>query len=358
MYSSGGITHSTLRPADYTYSPPSIQDKTFEKARTGSCCMEQPDEAKLKIVAVPHGDFVKYRVLEDAMWRDTHNDYREQRSAYLEEQLSVNACTTAKSDQEKLRVLSSSVQKFCDGINHRPCRAVSESHEHLFYKIVTPSDVGKLNRLVIPKQHAECYFPLDPSHRKRGLLLCFRDHIATGKLWWFRYSYWSSSQSYVLTKGWIRFVKEKKLQAGDIISFERGMYDEFYINCRRRPTRVLERAAQETTFTTSFTHCATNNGTNLQTLFRDNDCPDPSVRPKPPEAGASELFWRSYKETRDSSAEKHDLSWSTEARPWEGQSFVRVADPLNSVSEMRLFGVDLRFQAPCSAPKIDPEQAI
>ncbi|CAI0387870.1 unnamed protein product [Linum tenue] len=27
--------------------------------------------------------------------------------------------------------------------------------EHMFDKVVTPSDVGKLNRLVIPKQHAE-----------------------------------------------------------------------------------------------------------------------------------------------------------------------------------------------------------
>ena len=36
--------------------------------------------------------------------------------------------------------------------------------EHMFEKVVTPSDVGKLNRLVIPKQHAERYFPaLDAS---------------------------------------------------------------------------------------------------------------------------------------------------------------------------------------------------
>ncbi|GJM93488.1 hypothetical protein PR202_ga10048 [Eleusine coracana subsp. coracana] len=34
------------------------------------------------------------------------------------------------------------------------------AREHLFDKSVTPSDVGKLNRLVIPKQHAEKHFPL------------------------------------------------------------------------------------------------------------------------------------------------------------------------------------------------------
>ncbi|XP_024537394.1 B3 domain-containing transcription factor NGA1, partial [Selaginella moellendorffii] len=109
------------------------------------------------------------------------------------------------------------------------------AHEHLFYKVVTPSDVGKLNRLVIPKQHAERWFPLDPCLRKKGRLLSFQD-VVSRELWWFRYSYWSSSQSYVLTKGWIRFVKDKDLQAGDIISFERGARHELYINCRKRPT--------------------------------------------------------------------------------------------------------------------------
>uniref|UniRef100_A0A0E0KUB9 TF-B3 domain-containing protein n=1 Tax=Oryza punctata TaxID=4537 RepID=A0A0E0KUB9_ORYPU len=79
--------------------------------------------------------------------------------------------------------------------------------EHMFDKVVTPSDVGKLNRLVIPKQHAEKYFPLDAAANEKGLLLSFEDR--TGKLWRFRYSYWNSSQSYVMTKGWSRFVKEK-----------------------------------------------------------------------------------------------------------------------------------------------------
>ncbi|CAK7326145.1 unnamed protein product [Dovyalis caffra] len=47
--------------------------------------------------------------------------------------------------------------------------------EHMFDKVVTPSDVGKLNRLVIPKQHAEKYFPLDSSSNEKGLLLNFED---------------------------------------------------------------------------------------------------------------------------------------------------------------------------------------
>ncbi|KDP25176.1 hypothetical protein JCGZ_20332 [Jatropha curcas] len=109
--------------------------------------------------------------------------------------------------------------------------------EHMFDKVVTPSDVGKLNRLVIPKQHAEKYFPLDSSTNEKGLLLNFEDR--TRKAWRFRYSYWNSSQSYVMTKGWSRFVKDKKLDAGDIVSFQRGMgdsgKDRLYIDWRRRP---------------------------------------------------------------------------------------------------------------------------
>ncbi|KAJ8512462.1 hypothetical protein OPV22_002896 [Ensete ventricosum] len=108
--------------------------------------------------------------------------------------------------------------------------------EHMFDKVVTPSDVGKLNRLVIPKQHAERYFPLDPTANEKGLLLSFEDR--TGKSWRFRYSYWNSSQSYVMTKGWSRFVKEKRLDAGDVVSFGRGVgesgRDHLYIDWKRR----------------------------------------------------------------------------------------------------------------------------
>uniref|UniRef100_A0A0D3F8Z1 TF-B3 domain-containing protein n=1 Tax=Oryza barthii TaxID=65489 RepID=A0A0D3F8Z1_9ORYZ len=53
--------------------------------------------------------------------------------------------------------------------------------EHMFDKVVTPSDVGKLNRLVIPKQYAEKYFPLDAAANEKGLLLNFEDRA--GKPW-------------------------------------------------------------------------------------------------------------------------------------------------------------------------------
>ncbi|BBH07597.1 AP2/B3-like transcriptional factor family protein [Prunus dulcis] len=97
---------------------------------------------------------------------------------------------------------------------------------------LNPSDVGKLNRLVIPKQHAEKYFPLGGGDS--GLLLSFEDE--SGKSWRFRYSYWNSSQSYVLTKGWSRYVKEKRLDAGDIVLFERrrSHTERLFIGWRRR----------------------------------------------------------------------------------------------------------------------------
>lgn len=107
--------------------------------------------------------------------------------------------------------------------------------DRLFEKPLTPSDVGKLNRLVIPKQHAEKHFPLNGGDSgENGLLLGFEDEL--GKSWRFRYSYWNSSQSYVLTKGWSRFVKEKRLDAGDIVVFARHRVDagRLFIGWRRR----------------------------------------------------------------------------------------------------------------------------
>lgn len=122
---------------------------------------------------------------------------------------------------------------------HQAAAAVAEHHqrEHMFEKVVTPSDVGKLNRLVIPKQHAERYFPLDPAANDKGGLLLNFEEGPTGRPWRFRYSYWNSSQSYVMTKGWSRFVKDKRLDAGDTVSFSRSPSDpnRLFIDWRRRP---------------------------------------------------------------------------------------------------------------------------
>ncbi|KAL1204691.1 B3 domain-containing protein [Cardamine amara subsp. amara] len=126
--------------------------------------------------------------------------------------------------------------------HHQNDVAVAQ-RESLFEKSLTPSDVGKLNRLVIPKQHAEKYFPLNnngggddvaAATTEKGMLLSFEDE--SGKCWKFRYSYWNSSQSYVLTKGWSRYVKDKHLDAGDVVFFQRHRFDihRLFIGWRRR----------------------------------------------------------------------------------------------------------------------------
>ncbi|XP_062192283.1 AP2/ERF and B3 domain-containing protein Os01g0141000-like [Phragmites australis] len=114
----------------------------------------------------------------------------------------------------------------------------------LFEKAVTPSDVGKLNRLVLPKQHAEKHFPLKRAPETatgKGVLLNFED--GEGKVWRFRYSYWNSSQSYVLTKGWSHFVREKGLRAGDTIVFSHstlGPEKQLFIDCKKSKTAAID----------------------------------------------------------------------------------------------------------------------
>ncbi|CAL4996849.1 unnamed protein product [Urochloa decumbens] len=113
-----------------------------------------------------------------------------------------------------------------------PIHAVAVEREHMFDKVLTPSDVGKLNRLVVPKQHAERFFPAAGA----GTQLSFEGR--GGAPWRFRYSYWGSSQSYVMTKGWSRFVRAARLAAGDTVSFSRdaggGRYFIDYRHCQRR----------------------------------------------------------------------------------------------------------------------------
>nr|GMD03915.1 AP2/ERF and B3 domain-containing transcription factor RAV1-like [Ipomoea batatas] len=126
--------------------------------------------------------------------------------------------------------------EYCDEAEGNNNKKMGEEGERLFEKAVTPSDVGKLNRLVIPKQHAEKYLPLPTTTTttSKGILLNLEDK--NGKVWRFRYSYWNSSQSYVLTKGWSRFVKEKGLRAGDVVSFRRstGQDKRLYIDQKPR----------------------------------------------------------------------------------------------------------------------------
>ncbi|CAA0825577.1 AP2/ERF and B3 domain-containing transcription factor RAV1 [Striga hermonthica] len=117
------------------------------------------------------------------------------------------------------------------GAFHRPHTASSGPHEHLFEKVMTPSDVSKLNRLVIPKEHAEKHFSIQEGNSSKGVLLNFAD--GDGRVWRFRYSYWSSSQSYVFTRGWSCFVKEKNIRAGDVVAFQRSE-GQLYIDFKHK----------------------------------------------------------------------------------------------------------------------------
>ncbi|CAN6272589.1 unnamed protein product [Urochloa humidicola] len=95
--------------------------------------------------------------------------------------------------------------------------------EFLFSKILTSSDVDRLNRLLIPKKFAEKYFP-EISKTRSDVdyhILTFEDS-STGLLWHFRFSLYRGSNTYVLKKGWSAFIKEKKLNNGDTVSFYRS----------------------------------------------------------------------------------------------------------------------------------------
>ncbi|OMO99112.1 hypothetical protein COLO4_13512 [Corchorus olitorius] len=123
-----------------------------------------------------------------------------------------------QSKTEKVELDFNSVGTYCN--NGVTCK-------QLFQKELTPSDVGKLNRLVIPKKYALKYFPPivgtenvhgeDGSRIPKDAELVFYDKGM--RLWKFRYCYWHSSQSFVFTRGWNKFLKEKELKASDVISF-------------------------------------------------------------------------------------------------------------------------------------------
>ncbi|XP_066363101.1 AP2/ERF and B3 domain-containing protein Os05g0549800-like [Miscanthus floridulus] len=187
--------------------------------------------------------------------------------------------------------------------------AATAAREHLFDKTVTPSDVGKLNRLVIPKQHAEKHFPLQlpvpaaaatvSGGKCTGVLLNFED--AAGKVWRFRYSYWNSSQSYVLTKGWSRFVKEKGLHAGDAVGFYRSSgKQQLFIDCKLRPKTKTAAAFVNATTTATTPPPAAVKTVRLFGVDLLTTTPRPAVVAAPPEQ--EEMVAVANKRARDAIA--------------------------------------------------------
>ncbi|CAL5096985.1 unnamed protein product [Urochloa decumbens] len=150
--------------------------------------------------------------------------------------------------RQALRSSSSAAAAAAGGGRDRATAMLVPRRVALFEKDVTPSDVGRLNRLVVPKLQAEKHFPQLDETAAAPVLLAFEDDAGGGKVWRFRYSYWSSSQSYVLTRGWSRFVREKGLAAGDTVAFsqaaaaaasgidagEVGVKRRMFIECRKR----------------------------------------------------------------------------------------------------------------------------
>ncbi|KAG7657071.1 B3 DNA binding domain [Arabidopsis suecica] len=129
----------------------------------------------------------------------------------------------------------------------------------LFQKELTPSDVGKLNRLVIPKKYAVKYMPFisnDQSEKEEGEIVgsvedvevVFYDRAM--RQWKFRYCYWKSSQSFVFTRGWNSFVKEKNLKEKDVIAF---------YTCDV-PNNVKTLEGQSKNFLMIDVHCFSDNG--------------------------------------------------------------------------------------------------
>ncbi|XP_022983057.1 B3 domain-containing protein At2g36080-like [Cucurbita maxima] len=213
-------------------------------------------------------------------------------------------------------------------LSNNPKSSLSDNlKQPMFEKPLTPSDVGKLNRLVIPKQYAERYFPLSPSSSAaaaatahsadKALLLTFEDE--SGKLWRFRYSYWNSSQSYVLTKGWSRFVKEKRLDAGDCVVFERHRSDgdRLFIGWKRRSAP----SPAETAVAPS----GSGGGCWTRMFYSANPYPSHHHLPSPP-------YQSSGSTLQESSVQSQTVS--------VGNSKI-----------LRLFGVDLECQTDMSEPE-------
>uniref|UniRef100_A0A7N0SZK1 Uncharacterized protein n=1 Tax=Kalanchoe fedtschenkoi TaxID=63787 RepID=A0A7N0SZK1_KALFE len=178
---------------NFPWSPVSMQEPFFQKSFT--------TEAVLSMI-------------KDGSYSAKLSDFlsqRQQRGEQTEDD-DINADGSLNNNSETIiTVRSDQMEKFT-------CRK-------LFSKGLTPSDVGKLNRLVIPKKFAVKFFPgimtssceSSEVEDEEDVLLSFHD--ASMRLWKFRYCYWRSSQSFVFTRGWNRFVKDKGLRAKDVITF-------------------------------------------------------------------------------------------------------------------------------------------
>lgn len=128
--------------------------------------------------------------------------------------------------------------------------SAKESRELLFFKLVSPGDVGPQNRLLIPRQHAQKHFPLFRSNMgtgAKGVMINFEDEA--GMIWRFRYAYWSSSGNHVLNGGWAQFAREKDVRPGDVVQFWRATNEQgvvrLFVECDTKRTATVPSPALE-----------------------------------------------------------------------------------------------------------------
>ncbi|XP_039168559.1 B3 domain-containing protein Os07g0563300 [Eucalyptus grandis] len=88
----------------------------------------------------------------------------------------------------------------------------------LFEQTLSASDAGEIERIVVPKECAEAYFP--SISQPEGLPLKVQD--AKGSEWIFQFRFWpnNNSRMYVL-EGVTPCIQSMQLQAGDIVTFSR-----------------------------------------------------------------------------------------------------------------------------------------
>ncbi|XP_006283162.2 B3 domain-containing transcription factor VAL3 isoform X1 [Capsella rubella] len=125
---------------------------------------------------------------------------------------------------------------------------------HLFEKILSASDTGRVGRLVVPKKCAEAFFP-QISHPE-GVPLKIQDPM--GKEWTFQFRFWPNNNSriYVL-EGVNPCIQSLVLQTGDTVIFSR-LDPERKLILGFRKAAIAQSTDQETNSTNNNRDTCTN----------------------------------------------------------------------------------------------------
>ncbi|CAK8537957.1 unnamed protein product [Lathyrus sativus] len=105
----------------------------------------------------------------------------------------------------------------------------------LFEKVLSPSDAGRIGRLVLPKACAEAFLP--PISQSEGVPLQFQD--LKGNEWTFQFRFWpnNNSRMYVL-EGVTPCIQSLQLNAGDTVTFSRIEPGEKFVLGFRRASNI------------------------------------------------------------------------------------------------------------------------